>query len=125
MGSTSRRPRSIRSLALMGWAFVSQLALGSGAASADEVQRSEETARVAAQPAAAPARRPDVVAGLSAVALMHQERRQHHSLPRMLPLLAARAERGQLWLGLANGRSAAAGAANVRLELCWVVPIGQ
>ena len=65
------------------------------------------------------------VVGWQAIELMQRDRREQRGVPRMLPLLSSRNEQGRLWLGLSRPRRDADGAANVQLEMVWLIPLSR
>jgi hypothetical protein len=126
LGIAHRRLRLFRSVMIAGFTVASQMALGLGSASASEaVPEPEVFSGATVDPAPAMLRTDDIEFGLGALALMKRERSEQRRVPKMLPLVAARTAHGQLWLGLARGRSPAQPSGDVRLELWWTVPIGR
>lgn len=125
MRTTSRAPRQNRCLTLAGRALLSLLVTGSGAARAQEASDVGASGDSHPSPVLAAASQQGLAMGLEAFALMQRLRREQRGVPKMLPLLATRTEHGQLWLGLTRGRSAADGAARLRLEIVWQIPTGQ
>lgn len=125
MVTTSRTSRQKRCLTLAGRALLSLLLFGWGAARAQEAAEDASPGDSAPSPVPAPVSLQGVAIGLDAFALMQRLRREHHGVPKMLPLLATRTEHGQLWLGLARDRSAAVGGTRVRLEVAWQIPLGR
>jgi hypothetical protein len=115
--------RLLRSVTIAGLAVVNQLSLGLGAANASEAAESETSSGTT--PAPAELRSTGMVVGLGALALMQRERSEYRRVPKMLPLLATPTQHGQLWVGLARERGEAQQAHGVRLQMCWLMPLGQ
>jgi hypothetical protein len=72
----------------------------------------------------APIRPASWVLGWSALALMHNERREQRGVPKLLPLMAAQTPHGRLWVGLARERGESRTANGLQIQVCWLVPLG-
>lgn len=126
MGIAHRSAPLFRGVTIAGFTLAGQMALGLGSARAGEpVPEPEVFNHAPADPAPAVLRADDIEFGLSALALMKRHRSEQRRVPRMLPLVAARTQHGQLWLGLARARGGVQPSGNVRVELWWTIPIGR
>ena len=120
-----RSLRLIRHLSFLAMALVSQAASAQDTNATPSAEARAEIADAGSGPDTAPIRQASWVVGLSALALMQSERREHRGVPRMLPLMAAQTQHGRLWLGLAPERKEAQGSREWRLVACWLIPLGQ
>jgi hypothetical protein len=132
MGIAHRSPRLLRGVTIAGFTVASQmsLGLGLGSANADETTPNFTASNSAYDgamtgPTAAGSRMAGIEVGLGALALMKRERSEQRRVPKMLPLLATRTEHGQVWFGLARDRREGRRSTDVRLDLCWTIPIGR
>ncbi len=115
-----------RSGTIAGFAIACQLVLGVAAARAGEAGIEAETSLNGGPGSpAAEWRLTGIEVGLGALAMMRRERSEQRRVPRMLPLLATRTERGHVWIGLARNRAESRAPGEVRLELAWMIPIGR
>ena len=128
MGIARRSPQLFSSATIAGISVASQMALGLGAANASEVAPELGVADGASNGAIVsppPLRSAGFEVGLDALALMKRERSEQRRVPKMLPLLAAHTEHGQVWVGLARNRGESQRPGELRLELCWMIAIGH
>jgi len=126
MGTAGLSPRWIHVLGIATTILLAgQLALGGGAADATEVEQESLADEDSTTLPPALFHVSDFEFGLGALALLRRERREFRRVPRMLPLVAARTQNGQLWLGLARNRDASAQDGKFKLQLSWTIEFGQ
>jgi hypothetical protein len=115
----------IRRFSFMAMALVSQASSAQDTNAAPSTEARPEIAGAGSGPDTAPIQQASWVVGLSALALMQSERREHRGVPRMLPLMAAQTQHGRLWVGLTPERKEVQGSREWRLMACWLIPLGQ